>query len=309
MAAAPSSESRRPTTDGGGRRSAVAVAALALLAVAALVAGLALVDEGAAAAQRPPGLGPQGHRPQFKVRCELSHSANDDPIVYPDQPGASHLHDFFGSTAVDASSTPDDLLGTDTSCQQKLDTAAYWAPALFDHGTKVDPIEAIAYYRPAYGTDPAVVEPYPHGLVMIAGDHLATEPQPLSVAAWHCGASPALASEPPSCPEHAPLAVRIAFPSCWDGVRLDSDDHKAHVAYAVAGRCPETHPVAVPELVFEVRYPITGDGHDLLVASGSPLSAHADFMNAWDQDKLAKEVRTCLNKGRVCGVVSTRSVG
>jgi hypothetical protein len=285
------------------------MAVLAALALLALVAGVALVDDDAAAAQRPPGLGPQGHRPQFKVRCELSHSANDDPIVHPGQPGASHLHDFFGSTIVDASSTPADLLDGPTSCQQKLDTASYWAPALFDHGEKVDPVEAIAYYRPAFGTDPATVEAYPHGLVMIAGDHLATEPQPLSVAAWHCGASPDLASEPPTCPENAPLGVRIAFPSCWDGERLDSSDHRSHVAYADARRCPVSHPVPMPELVFEIRYPVTGDGHDLMVASGPPVSAHADFMNAWDQDKLEQEVRTCLNKGRVCGVVSTRSVG
>jgi hypothetical protein len=271
--------------------------------------GSAPAVAGRTVSARPPGLGPQGRRAQFRVECDYSHSAPDDPIVYPGEPGASHLHDFFGATSVDAHSSASDLLGGETTCQQKDDTAAYWAPALFDHDTKVDPTDAVAYYRPAFNTDPTTVEPFPPGLMMIAGNHLATPPQPLTVVAWHCGTSPDLSTEPPECPRSARLAVRVAFPSCWDGVNLDSEDHRRHMAYAEDGRCPAMHPVAVPELVFEVHYPIWGDGHDLVLASGATTSAHADFVNAWNQDKLDREVRTCLNKGRICGVVSTRSVG
>ena len=49
-------------------------------------------------------MGPQGRVPQFKVECAWSHSAPDDPIVHPNHPGRSHLHDFFGSTETDADS-------------------------------------------------------------------------------------------------------------------------------------------------------------------------------------------------------------
>lgn len=294
---------------GAARHTEAGLVALAALVVITLVAGLALADGASVGADPVPGLGPQGRRPQFKVECPYSHSANDDPIVYPGEPGASHLHDFFGSEIVDADTVPADLLGSPTTCQQQLDTASYWAPALLDHGAKVEPVDLIAYYRPSVGTDPSTLVPYPHGLVMIAGDGTATEPQPLSVAAWHCGSSPELSSEPPTCPRTAPLAVRIAFPSCWDGVNLDSEDHKQHLAYAVGGTCPPQHPVAVPELVVEVRYPIHGDGHDLVLASGQTITAHADFMNGWDQDKLEREVRTCLSRGRICGVVSNRAIG
>ena len=295
---APRSADRRPLTG---------LIALIGLAAVALVLGLSLASDPSVADERVPGLGPQGRRPQFKVECGLSHSAPDDPIVHPGLPGASHLHDFFGSEIVDAHTTPGDLLGSATTCQQKLDTASYWAPALFDHGEKVDPLDLVAYYRPAYGADPATLVAYPHGLVMIAGDAHATEHQPMSVAAWHCGASPNLSPEPPVCPDTTPLAVRIAFPSCWDGVRLDSADHKEHLAYAVDGDCPDSHPVPVPELVVDIAYPITGEGHDLSIASGPTSTAHADFMNGWDQDKLEQEVRVCLNPGRICGIVSNRA--
>lgn len=47
---------------------------------------------------------------QFVVRCGYSHSLPDDPIVFPGQQGASHLHDFFGNTATDAFSTQASLL-------------------------------------------------------------------------------------------------------------------------------------------------------------------------------------------------------
>src|SRR5690606_29223909 len=118
--------------------------------------------------------GPQGRVPQFKVECEHSHSAPDDPIVHPGQPGRAHLHDFFGSVETDAHSTPASLLGTDTTCQNRKDTAAYWAPALLRDGEPVEPTTGVAYYRPGAGVDPTTVAPFPEGLVIIAGDQTAT---------------------------------------------------------------------------------------------------------------------------------------
>jgi hypothetical protein len=129
------------------------------------------------------------------------------------------------------------------------------------------------------------------------------------VAAWHCGASPVLAPEPPDCPRTAPLGVRIAFPDCWDGEHLDSDDHRGHVTRSHAGRCPVGHPVPIPQLVFEVHYPITGNPAAVELASGGVHGVHADFLNAWDQDALEREVRVCLNGRHVCGVVSNRATG
>lgn len=254
-----------------------------------------------------PIAGPQGTQAQFVVECGLSHMATDDPIVFPDQPGMSHLHAFFGSTAVDASSTPADLLGTDTTCDQPLDTASYWAPVLLRDGEPLAPVKSTAYYRPGLGVDPTSVQAYPAGMVMLAGNPGATEEQPLSIVAWTCGAGIERAALPPECAEGSNLRLIVTFPDCWDGARLDSPDHYAHVAYSSGGHCPEGYPVPVPQLQFTVEYPAHGPTTGLALASGGLLTGHADFMNAWDQAKLEREVALCLHRELVCGVASGRT--
>ncbi len=220
----------------------------------------------------------------------------------------SHLHQFFGATQVDAFSTADSLRSSPTTCQQQLDTASYWAPALYDGDELVEPTGLKAYYRPGPKVEPAVVEPLPAGLAMIAGDAAATGPQPIGVVGWHCGSSSALSAQPPTCSAASPLALRVTFPDCWDGEHLDVADHTAHLARSSAGRCPGGHPVPIVQLVADIRYPTTG-GEDVSLASGGAHTAHADFLNAWDQEKLETEVELCINRNLTCGVVSNRETG
>src|SRR5207244_9474853 len=54
------------------------------------------------------------------------------------------------------------------------------------------------------------------------------------------------------------LRLHVRFPDCWDGQNLDSADHKSHMAYALRGECPSTHPVAVPAVELIYRYPTLG---------------------------------------------------
>ncbi|HKY67850.1 MAG TPA: DUF1996 domain-containing protein [Acidimicrobiales bacterium] len=251
--------------------------------------------------------GPQGRVPQFVVECGYSHSGPNDPIVHPHHTGRSHLHQFFGNDSTDADSTAETLADGGTTCDQHLDLASYWAPALLDHRAEVVPLKAVAYYRPGVGVDPAVVEPYPYGLKMLGGDQVAVEPQSLDVVAWSCGTGSERAVTPPTCPDGRPLRVAISFPDCWDGENLDSPDHVGHVARSVDGACPESHPVVMPQLLLTITYPVTGDGHDLSLASGSLLTGHADFFNAWHEDKLRTEVESCIHRGLTCGVASNRS--
>lgn len=242
--------------------------------------------------------------PQFVVVCTWSHRASDDPIVHPGHAGISHEHDFFGSDATDASSTALALLGTDTSCQtHAADTAAYWTPTLYDGDVAVEPGRLYAYYRrPAIaGLDPSTMQPYPLGLAVVAGDMGATSAQSTDVVAWHCGGSDELSSSPPACPRGTPLALRVVFPPCWDGERLDSADHRSHVSYVVDGRCPPSHPVVLPELVVDVAYAFSGEPSGLRLASGEVGTGHADFLNAWDPVGLAALVGDCLIGEVDCG--------
>jgi Domain of unknown function (DUF1996) len=294
------------------RTPAVVVAALCLVAgcgnaPSPATAPATPTGEEAAAPRSPTGAGPQGRVPQFVVECGFSHAAADDPIVHPGHTGASHLHTFFGNTTTASGSTAADLARGPTTCDQALDRAAYWAPALLDHGTMVTPTKAVAYYRPGVGVDPATVEPYPFGLMMLGGDPHAEVAQSLDVVAWSCGTGSVRAETPPDCAPGRSLRLAVSFPDCWDGERVDSPDHVDHMARSREGACPESHPVPLPQLLLAISYPVTGAGHDLALASGPVLTAHADFFNAWDPGKLRTEVETCLDRGLICDVASTRS--
>ncbi len=256
-----------------------------------------------------PIAGPQGGVPQFVVECTYSHAASDDPIVYPGQPGRSHLHVFFGNTTVDAHTTIASLAGGGTTCDQQLDKAAYWAPALLKDNQMLTPVKSTAYYRPGIAVDPTTVQPFPPGLVMIAGNAGATRDQPVSIVAWTCGTGSERDVLPPTCGGGRDLRLVVTFPDCWDGVHLDSPNHHTHVAYSSKGSCPTGYPVPIPQLQFSVEYPVSGPTDGMVLASGGLTSGHADFMNGWDQKKLTDEVDLCLHRKVVCGVTSGRKTG
>jgi hypothetical protein len=239
----------------------------------------------------------------FISLCGFSHRAADDPIVYPGQPGVSHDHSFVGNTATDANSTPASLRRSGgTTCTRKADTAAYWMPTVSVDGKPTPPTGATIYYQ---RNALKKLRPFPAGLVMIAGNRLARRPQSLLVTNWDCGdlENVPRSPTPPSCPDGSSDRLRVNFPDCWSGKTLDSLDHKSHMAYSVGGRCPRSHPVAVPALSVVFRYPTT-DGPAISVSSGSIYSVHADFVNAWDQKALARLVARCLNALRHCGTGS-----
>ena len=92
----------------------------------------------------------------------------------------------------------------------------------------------------------------------------------------------------------------MTFPACWNGVSLDSPNHKQHVAYQTNGRCPAGYDVAIPQISLIYRYPVTGQ-RSFELASGGVYSAHADFFNAWNQAELERLTKFCLNGLRHCG--------
>jgi hypothetical protein len=237
----------------------------------------------------------------FIENCRFSHMAPDDPIVFPGQPGASHHHTFVGNSTTDAFSTFGSLRAGSTTCRRAADTAAYWMPTLYQGTAEVAPVGATIYYRRGTRTQ---VTTFPNGLKMIAGDSKATLPQDRRITYWNCGAATAVppSSTVPTCPDARGsfLRLHVRFPDCWDGKSLDSTDHKSHMAYAVRGACPPTHPVAVPAIELIYRYPTHG-GDDFSLASMGQFSAHADFFNAWNPGQLKRLVNGCLNALVHCG--------
>lgn len=57
---------------------------------------------------------------------------------------------------------------------------------------------------------------------------------------------------------------QINFPTCWDGQRVDTPNHRDHVRYAInasfgnfGNGCPSTHPVQLPLLFLETYWDTT----------------------------------------------------
>jgi hypothetical protein len=248
-----------------------------------------------AAASKPASASAESAAIPLVVACQVSHRSHDDPIVYPRQPGRSHDHTFFGNRSTDAFSTPASLRAHGrTTCGLPADTAAYWAPTLFVGRRAVRPVALVATYsRRTTGR----IEPFPAGLKVIAGDAHARTAQSNEVVSWSC-ASARRSSTIPTCPgtRRAGLQLHVSFPDCWDGQRLDSANHRSHMAYSSGAACPDSHPVEVPALSLVISYPVAG-GSSAVLSSGR-FSAHADFVNAWNQATFAALVDGYLNGER-----------
>ena len=278
--------SRRPVLAAG-------VAVLALLAAGVVIG--ARSDSAEALARS---------RGRLIVECHASHSAPDDPIVFPGEPGLSHMHDFFGATEADALSTAESLEGGPPAARSSRTVPATGrrrSTTTVTRSTRPAPTRTT---RAGPGVDHTTIESLPYGLKIIAGDSSAREPQSTDVVGWGCGRNPRLTAAPTQCSERAALRLHVVFPDCWDGVNLDSDDHRSHMSYSDRGHCDDDHPVPVAQLEFIVQYPFWDDPSMLVLASGSPHTAHADFFNTWEPDALEHEINACVRGNIICGVPS-----
>ena len=261
----------------------------------------------------PPAQAAQGG--QFVLRCGYSHSLPDDPIVFPNQPGASHLHDFYGNTGVNAFSTFPTMLAGETTCRVPSDTAGYWAPAGFMNGVRVKPgVMRIYYLAGATGTPGTL----PAGLQMIGGNKEAQSPGENPHVSWSCGQTTSVSTPhmdmPYDCRPWAQypfvdgIVASIDFPSCWNGIGLRPED----VTYPEGGACPPGFGNVIPKLSERVHYgvmnPLGLDGTlAFQLSSGPAYSMHADFWNTWEQERLDQLVEDCLIAMVHCGSVDATS--
>jgi hypothetical protein len=118
--------------------------------------------------------------PKFRMHCNYSHHAWEDPILYPNRRGPygnSHLHTFFGNTKMGADSTYQSLrtTGESTCTGGKLNRSGYWYPsvlkddAIGDGKTMiVKPNFAVVYYVETLQTFDQAVR-FPRGFQYITG--------------------------------------------------------------------------------------------------------------------------------------------
>ena len=252
----------------------------------------------------------------FRVTCTPSHEGSFDPIVFPGQIPAGHQHEFYGSTSTGPSSGPASLLGSSTTCSDAADSSGYWHPTVFFDGVRAPATLASIYYTQRTTRKPiADIQPWPAGLRVIAGDAHAQSSQNDFIVWWDCdGAAMDLQPTAPTCPTSSRgLEVTARFPDCWDGINLDSADHKSHMSYSIDDgngvfRCDAAHPVALPYLSMIVRwdgqYPV---GDSVTLSSGSAFAFHADFMNGWNQERLVSLLDQCIKTQTECGRITSGS--
>ncbi|MGZ6978135.1 MAG: DUF1996 domain-containing protein [Acidimicrobiia bacterium] len=276
----------------GSKGRVIALLASALMLTTMVGSGVAHADD--------VGGPPTDMKPRFVTRCTFSHRLNDDPIVKPGMPGASHSHDFFGNNTTNAFSKLAKLKRGTTTCKNQLDLSGYWTPSLKVNGVQVDPTQVSVYYSSA-GKDFTKIKTPKRGLKIVAGSALATSPQGVKITSWDCADDDTVPAgvDVLTCPLGT-LVLHVNFPDCWDGVNLDSPDHASHMAYhGKGGLCPADHPVLLPRIRVNVRYPTTG-GPTAELASGGQYSGHADFFNVWVPTELKRLVKTCINAGITC---------
>ena len=234
------------------------------------------------------GGGQNGGVQAIRIQCDVGQVDNVDPIVMPGMAGMSHYHQFFGNLSTDENTTPASLLANRPStCRNRADFSAYWAPQLWQGSTAIAPTSMTVLYAK---TVTSAVVAHPAGMALIAGNAKATTAQDLSVVSWYCGNNVQNGSAiPPVCTDNQDLVGLIRFPECWNGKDLDSTDHKSHVTYAVNGVCA-AGTVALPQIQMHIHYPAQTDVSTLAMSSGSIYSLHADFMNGWNQRGFERQV-------------------
>ena len=286
----------------------------------------------------------------FRMFCSAGQIARNDPIFFPGKQGASHLHQFVGNTGTDENSTYNSLRTTGgTTCgaaNTPLNRSAYWIPAMLDGvGHVVKPDFLNLYYKRLPASAPGCTDPVkkrgvciglPNGIRYVFGYNMATGKDgitdPNSSAYWlmtyncndsedgsvQAGAAKGLyhtlkEASDAGCPVGAQIIIVGFAEDCWDGVNLDSPDHRSHMAYATGNdlgygrQCDPAHPYLIPDMQFQWHFTVDANLKSWRLASdemvpgavaGSTL--HMDYWEAWSPTAKAAWEQACINQHLTC---------
>ncbi len=260
----------------------------------------------------------------FRFHCKPSHLLYDDPVVYPGQPGKSHLHLFFGNNTANGNSTYQSLRqnGTSSCHGGPLNRSAYWMPAMMNVDSKVVLPDVVSVY---YKTQPGAMR-LPRGLRTVFGWNPAeptvqggnwvcvgTGQTARTIAELNCPATDAAGNNQ--------ISLQLSMGACWNG-QLDSPDHRSHIAHGNYNggwgnaECPATHPIELPHFSLQIFWTHKGfadystwklssdvihnatTNTDVVYPGGT--TAHADWFGAWDDSVMDKWMNGCINNFLSC---------
>lgn len=227
-----------------------------------------------------------------------------DPIINPDCL-SDHVHTFYGAASMRPETTYADLRNVNgNSGNVEENKSLYWHPTVYEVDpdtnvhTKIDIYFASAYYIWTTGKATA----FPDGFKMIAGFNGIREAraQAECVAPFDCERDNCDTDDTSFFPVSgcAELEASMAFPTCWDGTNIDSEDHMSHVSYDIDGGifdgdCPKSHPIKLPEIQFFFRI-VSYRGGKHIFADGTSFY-HADYISGWKQNELQTVLDGCEN--------------
>jgi len=261
----------------------------------------------------------------FTVNCAPLTIQRADPIVNPGI-ASTHVHTVIGGNAFKrdmAAFQANDASAT--TCDKSKDHSNYWVPHLYHYSDATKQFElvqfshaAVYYQKRACDYDPNkrscdksfVPKVFPDGFRMVAGDpYRRTFNQSdfahkaVSHMCLYNGGSQEYNSLPPR--QCTAIRAQVYFPSCWDGVHVDTADHKSHVAYPAfgdynGGVCPKSHPVAIFSIFYEFFFETSkyNDFNRYAFANGDATGYgyHGDFVMGWtDRAALQNAHRDCVN--------------